>query len=210
MVQIKKLELLKIWKSNIFREFTISEIMLLSNKKTKPWVFNALKDLNRLGFITIIKKETINCYKLAIDNFKVFQAFQFLEVLESKEMTPTKITAEIITRVPIRTYALLIFGSYASNNARISSDLDICFLVDSVHSEKKIRPYIEELKLELTINLDVHYITFDDFIKMLKSYEENLAKEIYRKHVAVYNSDIYYSILREANKNGFKPEDIIS
>ena len=84
------------------------------------------------------------------------------------------------------------------------SDLDICFLIENKQAEKKIKSYFDEVKLNYAIEADDHYITFSDFIKMLLRDEENLGKQIYRKRKLFYNSDIYYQLIKEAHKNGFK------
>ena len=43
-----------------------------------------------------------------------------------------------------------------------------------------------------------------DFIKMLLRDEENLAKQIFRNHILFFNPDIYYKLMMEAHKNGFR------
>lgn len=100
---------------------------------------------------------------------------------------------------------VIIFGSYATSKQTKSSDLDICILIENKEIEKKIKPYINEIKLNHTIKLDEHYITLKDFIKMLLREEENLAKQIFINHKLFYNSDIYYQTIKEAHKNGFRP-----
>ena len=45
MLSDKKIKLLEVWKEGIFSEFSIAEIMKISGKKTKTWVFNTLKQL---------------------------------------------------------------------------------------------------------------------------------------------------------------------
>jgi hypothetical protein len=41
-------------------------------------------------------------------------------------------------------------------------------------------------------------------IEMLLNDEENLGKQIARKHMNVYNHQIFYDILKEGIKNGFR------
>jgi hypothetical protein len=40
---------------------------------------------------------------------------------------------------------------------------------------------------------------------MLLAEEENLGKQVFRKHIVFYNADIYYQLIKEAYKNGFRP-----
>jgi predicted nucleotidyltransferase len=111
---------------------------------------------------------------------------------------------EIINEIPIKNYCLLIFGSYAEGMQKKGPDLDVCFLVENKQAEKKIRPYFNDIKLNYAVKVDEHYITFNDFIKMLLRKEENLAKQIFRKHKLFFNADIYYQLMKEAYKNGFR------
>jgi len=39
---------------------------------------------------------------------------------------------------------------------------------------------------------------------MLKADNENLGKQIARKHLAIYNSNIFYSLLKKGIKDGFR------
>ena len=114
------------------------------------------------------------------------------------------VLSEIINNFPIKNYCLIVFGSFASGKPTKNSDLDICILIENKELEKKIKPYMNDIKLNHNIKIDENYITFEDFVKMLLITEENLAKQIYKNHILFYNEGIYYQILKEANKNGFR------
>jgi predicted nucleotidyltransferase len=101
-------------------------------------------------------------------------------------------------------YSLVIFGSYAKGKQKNDSDLDLCFLISLKQDEKRIKPYVENIKLKSIIDIDDHYITRQDFIKMLRWKKENLAKQIFRDNIVVFNHMIYYNTINEAIKNGFK------
>jgi hypothetical protein len=47
-------------------------------------------------------------------------------------------------------------------------------------------------------------IAKDEFLEMLKVDYENLGKEIARKHSIVHNPAIFYSLIKEGVKHGFK------
>ncbi|MFH1827682.1 MAG: nucleotidyltransferase domain-containing protein [Nanoarchaeota archaeon] len=205
MMQTEKIKLLKVWKKNIFSKFTISEIMTISGKKTKTWVFNSLKLLTKNKLLILKRKGNINIYNLNLDNPFLIQALQFLEAQTSLDFSELNIINEIINNVPIKNYCLLVFGSYAENKSKSKSDLDLCFLIENENLEKKIKPYLNEIKLNHTTNVDEHYIVFNDFIKMLLREEENLGKQIFRKHKLFFNADIYYQLIKEAHKRGFRP-----
>lgn len=202
---IQKLKLLTVWSKNIFAELSIAEIMKLANKSSKPWVFNALKLLTKNNLIVQEKKGNINLQKLNLNNPLLIQTLQFLEAQNSYNFTHLNIIGNTISKIPLHTYCLLVFGSYAEGNQTKDSDLDICFLIETKNIEKKIKPYFNDIKLASQVNIDEHYITFNDFIKMLLRDEENLGKQIIRNYKVFFNADIYYKLVKEAYKNGFRP-----
>ncbi|MBI2669369.1 nucleotidyltransferase domain-containing protein [Candidatus Woesearchaeota archaeon] len=199
------MRLIESWKNNLFNELSIAEIMKISGKKTKPWVFNTLKQLTKHQLLLSKKKGNLNLYSLNLPNPFLIQTLQYLEVQKNMDFPQLQVIEEAISIIPVKTYCLLVFGSYAEGKQRRDSDLDICFLVESKAQKKKIIPYFNEIKLRFPVSIDVHYITFDEFIKMLLHPEENLAKQILNKHILFYNPDIYYQLLREAYKHGFRP-----
>jgi len=204
LIPNKQIELLIVWKNNPFREFSISEIMRQSNKNTKTWVFNTLKLLVKNKILISNRKANLDIYNINLNNPIAVQLLQYLETQENLSFSQLDLVSELIKKIPIKNYCLIVFGSYANNNHTKNSDIDICFLIDSKEVEKKIKPYINEVKLNYQIKIDEHYITFEDFVKMLLREEENLGKQIFRKHKLFYNADIYYQLLREAYKNGFR------
>jgi predicted nucleotidyltransferase len=197
--------LLDTWKANPFGEYSISEIMKISGKKTKPWVFNALKLLTEQSLLTLVKKGNINIYRLNLKNPCLVHALHYLEAQKSFSFPLLELIVEVIDTIPLKNYCLLVFGSYAESKQKKDSDLDVCILVESKTTEKRIRPYFNEIKLNYPVTIDEHYITFDDFVKMLLSDEENLGKQIFRKHRIFFNPDIYYQLIKEAHKHGFRP-----
>ena len=204
MLSNEKIKLLEVWKNDLFNEFSISEIMKLSKKKTKTWVFNSLKLLTKYNIIESKRKANLNLYKLNLKNPLLFQLLQYLEVQNNFKFQKLEIISEIINKLPIKNYSLIVFGSYVDNKQTKNSDLDICFLIENKQSEKKIKPYLTEIKLNYLTKIDEHYIIFNDFVKMLLSDDENLGKQIFRKHKIFFNSDIYYQLVKEAHKNGFR------
>jgi len=205
MIPNKKVKLLEIWRKNPFGEFSIAEIMKFSNKKTKTWVFNSLKLLVKAGIIKSKRKANLDIYSLSLNNPFSLNLLQYLESQDSIGFPQLDVISELIERMPVKGCSIIVFGSYADNAQTKSSDLDICILVENKEAEKKIKPYMNEVKLNHPAKIDEHYVTFEDFVKMLLRDEENLAKQIYAKHKLFYNAGIYYQLIKEAYKNGFRP-----
>jgi predicted nucleotidyltransferase len=204
MMQSKRLELLEAWITNPFGELSISEIMEAAGKKTKPWVFNSLKELARKRLLLSERKGNMDLYSLNLGNPFLVQTLQHLESQRHLDFPRLDLIMEITAKVPVRNCCLLVFGSYAEGRQNKSSDMDICLLVESHQAEKRIKPYLDEAKLNYPVSIDEHYVTFDDFVKMLLREEENLGKQIFRKHIIFLNPGIYYSLIMEAHKHGFR------
>ena len=205
MIPNEKINLLRVWRNNLFAGLSISEIMQLSKKNTKTWVFNTLKLFVKKKILNSERKGNLDIYRLNINNPSAIQLLQYIESQENINFSRMKIISEIIEKSPLKFFSLIVFGSYAKKKSTKKSDLDIFLLIDNKDMEKKIKPYINDIKLNTPIKIDEHYITFNEFVEMLLRDEENLGKEIFRKHKLFYNSDIYYQLIKKAHKNGFRP-----
>ncbi|MBI3190835.1 nucleotidyltransferase domain-containing protein [archaeon] len=205
MIPSETMKILNVWNKNIFGELSISEIMRRTGKKTKPWVFNGLKKLSKANLIIQKRKGNINLYALDIRNPLLIQTLQFIEAQKAYNFSKLDIMRETIDKVPVNCYCLVVFGSYAEGKQTKESDLDVCFLIEDETVRKKIKPYFNDIKLSSTVDIDEHYITFSDFVRMLLREEENLGKQVFRNHRIFFCSDIYYKLIMEAYKNGFRP-----
>lgn len=204
LIPNKQIELLKVWGANPFNEFSVSEIVKRSGKNTKTWAFNTLRFFVKNNLLVSKRKGNIDIYSFNLNNPVAVHFLQYLEAQENINFPRLDLISELIERIPVKNYCLLIFGSYASSKYSKNSDIDICFLIESTEIEKRVKPYVNEVKLNHTIKMDEHYITFEDFVKMLVRDEENLGKQIFRKHKTFYNADIYYKLIKEGYKNGFR------
>ncbi|MBU0760490.1 MAG: nucleotidyltransferase domain-containing protein [Nanoarchaeota archaeon] len=204
MLSNEKVMLLEVWRKNLFRELSIAEIMKESGKKTKTWVFNALKLLVSNNVLNSTRKANLDIYRFNLENPLSLQLLQYLEAQSNLSFSQLNIISEIIEKIPVKNCSIIVFGSYAENKQTKNSDLDLCILIENKEVEKKIKPYINEIKLNHPIKIDEHYVTSEDFVKMLLHEEENLAKQIFIKHRLFYNSDTYYQLLKEAYKHGFR------
>ena len=73
MISNEKIKLLEVWRKNPFRELSISEIIKDTKKKTKTWVFNALKLLVNNNILNSTRKSNLDIYTLNLENPLSFQ-----------------------------------------------------------------------------------------------------------------------------------------
>ena len=199
----EEFEILANFKRKPFYDFGISEIMKLSKKKSKPWVFNTLTRFEKDGLIVKKRKGNMNLYRASIKNPSLIGCFMFMECLKLQKMKHNIIIAKLIESIPLKNYCLIVFGSYANKTQKTDSDLDVCFLTDNEKSAKKLKSYINEVKSKSPVSIDENIITFNEFVEMLLETEENLGKQIYKNHIIAFNGNIFYELAKGANKRGF-------
>ena len=143
----------------------------------------------------IVSKEKIgntNLIKLnLVPNQEIFsvenkRTTQFLK--ENRQLELVKQDTESIN-YPF--FIILVFGSYVKKTRTEKSDIDVCMICDNKEKTEKL---ISKLGL-LPIKLEIHDFTADEFEQMLKTKEENVAKEIVKKNIILYGIENYYNLI---------------
>ena len=101
-------------------------------------------------------------------------------------------------------YSIAIFGSYAIGEQKRDSDLDIAIFIENHKQKKRIEALTNSAKLRILVETDIHVIPKTEMIEMLTEKQENLGKQIARKHLAVHNHQIFYGIIKEGMRRGFR------
>ena len=202
MITPKQLKILGIFNRDAFREYSFKELKEFSNEKSNSVLQNAIKQFLKEDLIEERKIGASKLYKINHDNNKIYS---YLDIFIKENLPkPVKKTIEIIKKEIDRLtcfYSIIIFGSYAVNEQKNKSDLDITIIVEK---DKKLVQRALDSAGELSIlQIDGHVILKKEFLDMLKIDYENLGKQIARKHLIVHNPKIFYSIMKEGIKNGF-------
>lgn len=92
--------------------------------------------------------------------------------------------------LPSGDYSLILFGSRAEGKQREKSDIDLCII------NKDGKKNIRFSKFELLFKLEINPIYLEDkeFKQMLKEEEQNLAKEIIKKHIILYGEEYFWNL----------------
>lgn len=93
--------------------------------------------------------------------------------------------------LPEGDYTLILFGSRAEGKQRTKSDIDLCMI------SKDGKKQIKFSKLELLFKLEINpiYLKDNEFKRMLKEDERNVAKEILKKHIILYGEEYYWNLI---------------
>ena len=187
-----------------WKEFTLTEIKLITRNKSHHYVFEALKKFTNLGIITEKKKGNTNIYAISPENQNLHYLIAAEYIQKEKRVDfLCKNIKQITIKIKSPFYTLIIGGSYAEGKQKPISDLDIAIIIPDSESKKLYQIALKEGELMIP---EVHCYVFtrEEFYQMLINEEFNYGKELARKHLIYYGAEQYYKILFEAMKNGFK------
>ncbi len=150
----------------------------------------------------LIKNETIKSKKigqtiLCTINPKTFNEGIFkAEILRRENIMVNKNFRVLYNRIreaikePF--FILLLFGSYASGEAREKSDIDLMLITDKESIRKKINHIISLLPIK--IHLD--YFDSKEFSSMLKTTDFNVGREAFNNNVILFGIEDYYRLVQ--------------
>jgi len=203
MITEKQLRIFEVFAKKPFAEHTRKEIKLLSKEKSNNLLSIMINSLKKEGVILekIVGKSGL--LTLNLDNDLTYHYLALCNNYRMNHLVSLCIKTlkdELNSITPF--YSVVIFGSYALGNQKKESDLDIAVFV---HKEnRKINASVNSTKLKTPLDLDVQVISRKEMIELLTNDDENLGKQIARKHMAVHNHHIFYDIVKEGMKNGFR------
>ncbi len=207
MITKKQLRVLSVFLKNEFKEYTYKEIKELSKEKSNSIIQNAIKSFLKEDLIIERKLGTSKLYLVNHNNNKIYSYFEiYIKENLNKEVRYTLNLLEESLNLNAKSffYSIVIFGSYAIGEQTKKSDLDIAVFIENDEKKKLIENVLHSLNIKSILKVDGHAITQKEFLEMLKINQENLGKQIARKHLIVFNPQIFYSLIKEGIKNGFK------
>lgn len=205
MITDKQFKIFEVFAKKPFAELTRKEIKNKSKENSNnalALTINLLKRedvvlervIGRSGILSLNLYTDRTFYYIALCNDRIIEG----DVKYSIEI----LKKELLEETPF--YSIVIFGSYATGNQKKTSDLDIAIIIDNEKINKKMEALANNASLKSRLQMDIHVISRQEMIKMLTNKEENLGKQIARKHMAVYNHRIFYEIIKEGILNGFR------
>lgn len=205
MLTKKQLKIFEPFTKNVYKEYTINELKGSSNEKSNNAISIALKKFKEEEIVNERKIGKSLLYTLNITNDLSFFYIALINNGKLSQMV-LKTIKDIKKDVEKYTsfYSIVVFGSYAIGEQKKNSDLDIAVFIENEERKKIIQLALNSAALKSILELDAHVIFQEEFLEMLKVDYENLGKEIARKHLSIYNHHIFYSLLKEGVRHGFK------
>lgn len=204
MITKKQLKIFEVFAKEPFAEFTRAKIKQDSKEKSNNALFIAINQFKKEDLLIEKKVGRSRLFTLNLNSDSVIF---YLALANKQRISPLieralpELIREINSITPL--YSLVIFGSYAANKQRKDSDLDIAVFIEAKDKRKQIEAAINSAQLKILLEIDAHIILKTEFIEMLINDEENLGKQIARKHLVVRNHQIFYDLIKEGIKHGF-------
>ena len=196
MLTKEQLNIFSVFKIDIFASLTFKQIKQQSRKKSNNTVQIALKEFQKQDIVKTKETGDVTAYSLNLGNNLTLS---YLNLINESEICKSKIPHNILDGIQNRIFKhtelfiLIVFGSYAKNEATKKSDLDISVIVGSGHAKKEIAPFLETIKRREVLQIDYHIFTRVEFLEMLKSDFENVGKQILK------SSNVYYGYISYCN-----------
>lgn len=166
----------------------------------------ALRTINNNKKLFIIKKiGNIKICSLNLDEEIIKNYLIVSERLETEEfLNKNKEFKLLQEELEHGEYCLILFGSRAEEKHRKESDVDLCII------NKTGNKNIKFSKFEMLFKLEVNPIYFseNEFKTMLNDKNHNVAKEILKKHIIIYNEDYFWNLSWGQIKNGIQQKNL--
>lgn len=204
MLTQKRLRIFQVFAKQPFAKLERKQIKQLTKEKSTNTLSLALKQFLEEEIIKSSKVGKSYLYSLNLDNGLTshYIALANFQRIDKNVKKTIQIINEEISKATYF-YSLVIFGSYASQEQKKTSDLDIAIVIEDESKIKQIEAVLNIAKQKSLTLIDPHVIIKREFIEMLTNDEENLGKQIARKHLVLNNHEIFYKIIKEGIKHGF-------
>jgi len=199
MLTKQQLNILSVFKKDIFASLTFKQIKQQSRQKSNNIVQIALKEFQKQELVKRKEIGDVSTYSLNLNNL----ALSYLNLINESEINKNGIPRNIMENIKNKVldytefFILIVFGSYAKNKATGKSDLDIAIIVESEQTKKEVAPYLETIKRRETITIDYHIFTRIEFLEMLRADIENVGKQIFKNSIIYYGYIPYYNLIKE-------------
>jgi predicted nucleotidyltransferase len=203
----KEYEINAVFLRQPWKPLTFSEIQKMSGKKSKSYSYSALGRLEEEELIApdrIGKRALV--YRARLDSSFAQNYWGFLHEYISRTTSevPLQLIENLRAKMPTAFFVMLITGSYARKKRTEKSDLDVVIICNGETDKKRIYQELTHIS-EISIPpVHLYVFTKSEFLEMLLNEKENYGKETARNCLVFFGGAIYYSILNEAIKHGFR------
>ncbi len=185
-----------------YRELTYSEIKEITKEKSNSVLQRAIAAFIQEDLLTKRSVGNNFLYKVKLTNTSALAYFDIY--IQNKLSKAVKLSLRFVREeLPTSFVTILVFGSYAEDRQTKDSDLDLAVIVNSFEEKNDCNLSLKAAANKSLLNIDWQVFTRKEMLEMLLAREENLGKQIAKKHLVILNASIFYSILDEGISHGF-------
>ena len=176
---------------NIDNEIPIRQ---LSKESKVPYTTTHRLVKNNKNIFNIAQKGNIKLVSLNLKDSITKNYLILAERNESDSFLKKEPQFKILKgEIPKGDYSLILFGSRAEGKSREKSDIDLCI----INKEGKRNVSFSKFELLFKVEVNPIYLSNKEFKQMLKEEEQNLAKEIIKKHIILYGEEYFWNLIWE-------------
>ncbi len=196
MLTKKQLEILNVFKKELFKSLSFSELKRELRESSSSKLQRGILNFKKEGLINIEEAGKTHIISLNYGNNKLFYYLSIFG-LEFNKNIPFEILYKIQDEILKETefFSLVVFGSYAEGKQTAKSDLDVAVIIENQDVKKRIAPRIASVKRKMLKEIHEQIFTRNEFLEMLRNEEENVGKEIARKHFVFYGLINFYKLI---------------
>ena len=106
-----------------------------------------------------------------------------------------EVPREVIKKIDLGFFSLLLFGSYAEGKATKSSDIDILMIIENTEDTEKIERWLQQIS-EKYGDFHCNVINKESVKEMLNQREKlNVINETLNKHIIFFGAEDYYRLI---------------
>ena len=186
--------ILKIFTSKITESFTIREISR-KLKQNYSIVYSSLQNLYKNNLLIRDKHK-----RFSLNYKENYQSLAQIEQSRAEEFSKKNnnialFVDEVIRKVNLGFFTLLLFGSYAEGKQTKRSDIDILMIIENLKDTEKTERQLQNISGRYG-NFHCHVISKESIREMISKRDKlNVINESLNKHIIFFGGEDYYRLI---------------
>jgi hypothetical protein len=193
------IEILTFLSSKIRERFTVRQIAEAIGKDYKI-TYTMTMRLSEQHYIIAEKKRPVTYCRLNLTGnssilayIEGIRASRFLEKHKDIEI----IVNDLISKISVPFFTLMVFGSFVKGTASPRSDLDVLLIVPERSFEQEVEAAVGSVQRVSPQGIHETVVTYSEFLELLKQKKPNVAWEAIDNRIVPYGAEMLLKILEQ-------------
>jgi predicted nucleotidyltransferase len=193
------IEILAFLSSKIRERFTVRQIAEAIGKDYKI-TYTMTMRLSEQHYIIAEKKRPVTYCKLNLKGnssilayIEGIRASRFLEKHKDIEI----LVNDVISKISVPFFTLMVFGSYVKGTASPRSDLDVLMIVPERSFEREVEAAVGSVQRVSPLGIHETVLAYGEFLELLKQKKPNVAWEAIDNRIVPYGAEMLLKILEQ-------------